>query len=799
MSSNQYLCTALWHASQGRHVFPVAVDEKAPITAHGLLDATIDPEQIAQWWAEYPAANIGLACRKSGLLVIDIDPDHGGDATFAALERELGALPRTVHQRSGSGGAHIVMKDPSPGDHGWTRTHDAGGSCKGKLGAGVDVKNNGYILVEPSRSSKGPYTWLASDWANVPEVPAAWQAMLQKDIPGPPGAGVEAWRTSGGELSPEDLESLCATLDSCKRGQGQSATFKAIKAIFHDYGRSLSEGEMYLRVWNEESGKPHADDALARQVERVAARDLEHPRGHMLEARRAVAAASVASIVGARPANAAKRAYAATDLGNAQRFVDQHKDGIRYVHAWRKWIIWDGMRWKPDDGGEISRLIHVTVQQMGIDAAALPMDQDGETRRKHAMVWATRSEDASKMAAIERVARDLEPVVISPDKLDVDPWVFNVENGTIDLRTGQLRAHSAGDLITKLSPITYDPNATCPLWDSLQLKVFPSSQGLRDFVKRAVGYTLTGSPEEHCMFILFGKGCNGKSTFIETVRAILGKYGCTTEMSAFIARKGDSGISNEIAALEGVRFATAAETEHGRALAESLIKSVTGGDEIKARKLYQEGREFKAVFKLWLSTNHKPMIRGTDDGIWRRLRLIPFTYSFTDAEKDKRFGEKLKAELPGILRWAIDGVVKWNQQGLGSCAEVDQASAGYRTEMDPIGPFIEDNCTVDPSQSVTGQALYGAYKQWCVENSCNAITDREFRARLDDLGFKKFDKSISGKVRSAYNGIGLLASGSFSQTLFAQQGGDPGKPNISEEVDGSKKNAELPSAEHAEP
>lgn len=789
--ANQLLENALRYARDGWYVFPVGDESKVPITAHGHLDATVDPDRIAKWWTEHPDANIGLWLRKSGLIAVDVDPDHGGDATLAALEHELGALPRVVHQRTGSGGEHVIMRDPV-GDP------DSRVSMPGGLGQGVDVKCNGYVLLEPSRSSKGSYVWLARDLSKLPGVPATWLPRLQPKTASTSalGVSVDDWEKSSGELSPADEEALCAILETLKRGQGQSATFRAIKAIFHDFGRSIGEGEIYLRAWNDECGKPYSDDALERQVERVAARDLEPARGHMLEVRRAAAAASIARIVGANAHSQSPHANPYTDLGNAERFVSEHKERIRYVHAWRSWLIWDGAHWKPDEGGEIHRLVYETVRKMGVDAAKLPMDEEG--KRQQALRWATQSANRQRLMAIEDIARHMQPVVIAPDKLNTDPWLFNAQNGTIDLRTGTLRPHAQADFITKLVPIAFDPLAQCPLWDGFLLKVFPSSQALRDFVQRAVGYSLTGSPQEQCMFILFGRGCNGKSTFVETLREVFGKYGFAAAMSVFIAKKGDDGVSTDLKALDGRRFVTAVESEQGRALAEALIKSVTGGDVINARELYQRGEQFKATCKLWFSTNHKPSIKGTDDGIWRRLRLIPFAYKFTDAEKDEAFGEKLKSELAGILRWAVEGAVKWSQHKLGSCPEVDQALASYRAEMDPVGPFVEDNCIVDPSQDVTGQALYGSYKQWCVDNSCHAISEREFRGRLDALGFQKFEKTVHHKMRAAYMGIGLRASGSLSQVLLAQRTEDPGKPTSDEESAISRKNSELPMERHEE-
>lgn len=484
----------------------------------------------------------------------------------------------------------------------------------------------------------------------------------------------------------------------------------------------------------------------------------------------------------------ASKDYPRNDTGNAQRFVDEHGENVRYVYAWNRWIVWDGAYWRPDDDGQVARLITATVDKMLRTAADLASDESGY--RAKAVSWALASGNHQKKVAIEREARSL--VAIQPSELDQDPWLFNVANGTLDLRTGTLRPHDRNDKLTKLVPITFDPTAQCPRWDSFIQKIFPTSQGLRDFVQRAVGYSLTGSTREQCMFLLIGDGSNGKSTFIETIRQITGRHGFAAAMSAFIAKSGDEGINNDIKALDGFRFVTAAETQKGRALAEEKIKQITGGDVVNARALYAEGTEFKAICKLWMSSNHKPRIRGTDEGIWRRLRVVPFVHHFTEADKDKDFPEKLKAELPGILRWAIDGLIAWHQVGLGTCAEVDRAVASYRAEMDPIGKFVEDDCILDPSHSETGMRLYAAYKQWCAETSCHPITESEFRERVEALGLEKFKKTINSRDRAAYRGIGLRSNGSLSQTLLCKA------KSLDEESAISQKNAELQREAHAE-
>jgi putative DNA primase/helicase len=272
------------------------------------------------------------------------------------------------------------------------------------------------------------------------------------------------------------------------------------------------------------------------------------------------------------------------------------------------------------------------------------------------------------------------PVI--PEHLDQDPWLFNVENGTIDLKTGELRPHERGALITKLAPVQYDREAECPTWWKFLMRIFNGNLALIEFLQKAVGYALTGSTREQCLFFLHGLGANGKSTLLEIIHTLLGDYAHRTSSETFLIKK-SGGIPNDVAALRGARLVGAVEVESGRRLAEVLIKEMTGGDRISARFLHAEWFDFKPEFKIFLAANHKPVIRGTDHAIWRRIHLIPFNVQIPKPEQDRDLPEKLKAELPGILNWALEGCQMWQLYGLEPPAEVQAATQDYREEMDP--------------------------------------------------------------------------------------------------------------------
>ena len=282
-----------------------------------------------------------------------------------------------------------------------------------------------------------------------------------------------------------------------------------------------------------------------------------------------------------------------------------------------------------------------------------------------------------------------------PDALDTDPWLLNVENGTLDLRTGQLHRHRPDDLITKVAPVHYDPEAVCPTWDMFLKRIMAGDEALVHYLQKIFGYSLTGVAREQCIFLAYGGGANGKSTAITAVTSVIGAYAQHTPTETLLVKRND-GIPNDVARLHGARLVTAAEAECHRRLAEALVKQLTGGDKIAARFLHGEWFEFTPGFKVVLAVNHKPAIQGTDHAIWRRIRLIPFTVTIPAKEQNKTLSEKLHAGNAGILRWAVDGCLAWQQDGLDPPSAVSEATAAYRDEMDTVGAFSRNAASVIP-------------------------------------------------------------------------------------------------------
>jgi len=437
-----------------------------------------------------------------------------------------------------------------------------------------------------------------------------------------------------------------------------------------------------------------------------------------------------------------------TDLGNAERLVRLFGDQIKYVPQWG-WLVWDGKRWVRDHNGQrIMELAQETVRQIYREAAET---HDPEERTKLAK-WAIASESRQRISAMIELAAPM--CLASPEDFDADDWLLNLSNGVLDLRTLTLMPHNPELRLTKLAPVTYDPNADCPRWKAFLNRIFNGNERLIRFVQRAVGYSLTGSTREQCLFFLHGIGANGKSTFLEVIRSLLGDYAATAEFSTFVADRKNS-VRNDIARLHSARLVTAIEVGEGKRLAEELIKTLTGGDTVTARYLYREYFEFKPRFKVWLAANYKPEIRGTDWAIWRRIRLIPFTVTIPPEEQIPDLAEQLKGELSGILNWALEGLKDWLANGLQPPPEVTEATEAYRAEMDIVGLFVQDACDLDPKAVTPSRELYEAFREWAHENGYEPLGQTAFGRRLAAKGFQNGRAYVGGRLRRCWFGIRL--------------------------------------------
>ena len=400
-----------------------------------------------------------------------------------------------------------------------------------------------------------------------------------------------------------------------------------------------------------------------------------------------------------------------TDLGNAERLVARHGDKLRYCGAWKAWLIWRETHWERDETNQVERYTKETVRSIYAEVSIVDDPQERKAISKHAV----KSESEARIKAMISLASSEKTIPIEPSMLDADPWLFNVANGTIDLHTGELRAHRQSDLMTKLAPIVYNPEARLPLWEQFLCGATDSSAELMAFLQRAVGYSLTGSTREEKLFFVHGPSRTGKSTFLDAVKMVLGSYAAVADFETFLAQHNAGGPRQDIARLAGARFVMSIEVAEGRKLAEGLVKTITGGDEITARFLFGKEFEFRPSFKLWLAANSAPKARTDDDAIWNRIIRIPFDQVVPQEKRDPRVKLALRdAQIagPALLAWAVKGCLAWQRDGLRIPQEVIASSEGYRLEVDRLASFMDDCCILDPEGWTWSSVLIEEYENW---------------------------------------------------------------------------------------
>ena len=464
------------------------------------------------------------------------------------------------------------------------------------------------------------------------------------------------------------------------------------------------------------------------------------------------------------------RGLGCTDYGNAQRLVRRHGANLRHCYDFNQWLGWTGTHWSFEPA-VAEQLAKDTVLSIYTEVGQLVDAKERELLHHHAVV----SEAASRIGAMLALARSEPHIPIRPDGLDRDVWQLNCANGTIDLRTGMIGPHRREDLITRCLAVSHVPGADCPRWRAFLRQIMDDNADLVSFVQRAVGYTLTGSTAERCMFILHGGGKNGKTVFLEGLRLLLGDgYTARTPTQTLLAKRGET-IPNDLARLRGVRLVTASETGDGNRLDEALVKDITGGDRVVARFMRGEWFEFTPHFKIFLSTNYRPRISGTDDAIWDRLRLVPFLIRIPDAERQPMDDllAAFQAELPGILNWAIQGCLDWQQFGLGEPPEVRMATADYRDEMDTLGEFLADCCILRRDSRVPSQHLYDEYKRWANESGERVQSHKRFSQWMEHRGQQSGFRKQHTREGKVWQGLALAYA-------FASEAGSG-----SQECDGS--------------
>jgi P4 family phage/plasmid primase-like protien len=619
----------------------------------------------------------------------------------------LGSLPMDVMARTRSGGRHVFFK------------HRDGVRNTTGLRPGIDVRGEGgYVILWPY-SDDGE--WLGGDlFRDLPEYPANLSSGGVKLKPG--GIDTEAMRTgvNSGARNDSIFRGLCK---------------------FRHLNKPIEEAKEWASNVAMNSSPPYTEVNTDDMAERVYAEyepgDFPEPDLHTR--------------------TLAGKNFHHTDMGNADRFDHLHGDSYLYVHAWNCFMVWTGKRWERDERGEMGRLAENTVRAIYREAA----DTEDSAERRLLAKHAKSSEAHHRLQAM--LERLKSRHTATPEDFDRDPMLLNCANGTLDLNTGTLREHNRADRITKIAPVAYDPNADAPTFDKFLRDILPS-ESVRRFVQRLTGYALNGKTNEKALPILHGTGDNGKSTLLNVLMEMCGEYSLQASNDLLMGR---SSHPTEVADLHGRRFVTNVETEEGRRLKESLVKQLTGGDRISARRMREDPWNFWPTHTLFMATNHKPEIRGTDNAIWTRIKLIPFDVSIPKDQQDRELPEKLRKELPGILAWAVRGHTGWLREGLQEPEEVKAATDSYRSDMDVLARFIDEECETGEGLKVKTSLLYGRYKLWCEESGEPVMRSQDFSGSLQDRGFSR-GKSDGTRV---YKSI-VLARSQPSTTTSGAHGAD---------------------------
>jgi putative DNA primase/helicase len=418
-----------------------------------------------------------------------------------------------------------------------------------------------------------------------------------------------------------------------------------------------------------------------------------------------------------------------TDAGAAERIAALFGEHVRHVEGFG-YFLWVGKRWQRDRHGVLTQCVIVAARETYRQAADL-----AEDRKKPLSDYARKCEQEPRIRGILKILATMPEIALDVAALDADPDLLNVDNGIVHLPTKTLRPHDPKAYCTKLAPVAYRPDAPAPTWIEFQKQVACNDAELVAFKQRAYGYSSTGQTREQCVFIGHGKGSNGKTTESNAVRFVLGDYVKNADFATFTSGKRHGGPRSDVVRLVGARLVTALEGDEGQHLDEAFLKGITGNDPQTARDMYESEIEFVPVLKPWLFSNFTPRIKGTDEGIWRRIRLIPYLAHFPKDKQDKKLPEKLRAEAEGILAWIVEGAFQWYAKGLPDVSSVDAATKDFRESQDALGQFIEERCVQRTDADVGSAALYKAYRAWSESAGEEAVRDREFKALLIDLGY----------------------------------------------------------------
>lgn len=523
------------------------------------------------------------------------------------------------------------------------------------------------------------------------------------------------------------------------------------------------------------------DSGIVRSAEGKDASD--HLREHGVDQFVPLTAEECHQLAGSKPSTGSSPAdlvltHPLTELGNAERLVARHGHELRHLTPTSQWLIYRDGRWATDERGAVMGWMRETVRSILAEVEGLDEKTAARVRS-----WATASESRSRLESALKLAQTLPNIAALPRDFDTDTALLNVRNGTIDLRNGVLREHRAGDHLRRQVPVEYDPDAESPTFAAFMRRVQPDPD-VRRFIQRAAGYSASGATSEQKLLLLHSSGQSGKSTLVELMFDVLGPYATTLPSEALVQRSHDR-IPNDIARLDGARFVSVIEFDSAK-LNERLVKQLTGGDTVTARFMRGEFFDFRPQCTIWVSSNHRPVITGTDDGIWRRFLLVNFPTRIPDSERDDTLGARIRAtELPGVLRWVVEGAVAWHREGLNPPRDVLAATDKYRDESDLLGAFLDEECDIGPDLSVSKALLYERYTSWCRDGGLRPTTIITFGRMLRERSGLAVSEERRGKNKDHF-WLGLELRGRISFALH-DVAEAPASPKVGGSADGRKR------------
>jgi len=700
-----------------------------------------DPAVLDRW-----ADGMAVAAVMGHVLdLVDVDPRNGG--TAAAVKPYLPAVQG-------------IAGTPSGGWHAFVRS--LGVRSRDDVLPGIDVKagtpdgkGRGFAWIAPTvrRPKQGgdpqPYRWrrvpdlakVAADRTDPAKLVALVQGQRRTgDLAGPDPVEPSPWDDLPERIGPGQRHRTVHRLASSLRGRGGWRADDAVTYVTSTVWPRIVAG----------AGDDGADYTLSDLEQDVRDAFDRYPDGPSTP--------SISHAGNAESSAISSGGGDAGDVANARRFVTAHGHRFRYFARARRWLTYADGVWTEDPDRIEARAAAEQVARDMLTEAARDPDRD---RAKALAQEARRTMTARRLDAMLDVA---EPhLAVRADQLDADPWLLNVANGVVDLRTGDLLEHDPSHLLTRQTRAAYQPDEDAPTWQRFLDQVQPDEQ-VRTFLARLAGAALVGKQLDHVLPIAYGTGANGKSTFYGALGGVLGTYAGKLDVGVLVGRTSDrGGATPELMTLRGLRLAVADEPDAGSRLKEAHVKALTGGDRVVARPLYGDPVEFDPSHLLTIVTNHQPEVSGTDDGIWRRLVLVPWTVSIPTGDQDRDLPAKLAAEADGILRWAVAGCLDWQRDGLNLPEQVRAATSQYRAAQDHVAAFLEDCCLLSATVAVPNGQLRDAYEAWCAQEGVTPLNATVFGSQLTDRGLPA-GKSSGKRVRK---GVGLLAS------LDLEDGGSP--------------------------